>query len=545
MAAQRADELIFTQVLPVGTSEEHALAQAFKRGESDAYAAIHERYAPRVHGVCRRMLHNPDDAAEAAQEAFLRIYQGLTQFNGRYRLGAWVVRVTTNVCLDQLRARSRRPSDPTPMELLELESAPPEGNDPEILFMRHAEGRKVRKILDSLPPLHRAAIVLRDFEGISYAEIADTLGLTECQVKALLHRARRGFRKNWSTNFASIFAPFVAFKRFFRPVKTDATQHLSSAPQAAESAVTTAQQMSTAAGQAFQTCSGVIQGCGQFLADRAAPVVTAVVVGTATVGVAAIREREPRAEVPVVQREAAPIVDARTDERERRVPVREPKVKAKVLAAPPAAPTMEQPVEVVVVPVTPEEPPAEEEQPQAPAEGEQPVADTVEEVTPNTEPPLPPLSDEPQDYNLSFNIDLAGPPPCTCLSDPSTESSEVGISDQGLGSFDHVVAGSAVAAGVPTYGLHVRHSSKTGSDHEMEFSLWTEEGAYMYSAIGTLAEKAKTDWGGWVYRYTGTYDLFSMPTSNETVPQSGGYVAEVFVSWRQARIVASNFTLTN
>src|SRR5919106_3427438 len=240
MVAQRADELIFTDVLPIGTPEEHALALAFKSGERDAYRAIHDRYEARVQSVCRRMLHNPEDAAEAAQETFLRVYQGLGTFNGRYRLGAWVVRIATNVCLDQLRASTRRPSDPTPTELLDLESAPVDGNDPEILFMRYAEGRKVRKILDSLPPMHRAAIVLRDFEGVSYAEIAETLELSECQVKALLHRARRGFRKNWTQAFASLLAPLAAFRRFLvRPAKSDASAHLTTASQATESAVTT------------------------------------------------------------------------------------------------------------------------------------------------------------------------------------------------------------------------------------------------------------------------------------------------------------------
>src|SRR5918992_4431232 len=165
MTAQRADELVYDGS-PVGTPEERELALAFQNGERDAYDRIHDRYAPRVLSVCRRMLGNPDDAQEAAQEAFLRVYQGLPSFNGRYRLGAWIVRITTNVCLDQLRARSRRPSDPVPREILDVESQPSDDTDPQILFLRHAEGRRVRKVLDQLPPLHRAAIVLRDFEGI-------------------------------------------------------------------------------------------------------------------------------------------------------------------------------------------------------------------------------------------------------------------------------------------------------------------------------------------------------------------------------------------
>src|ERR687895_89011 len=140
MTAQRADELFF-EAPPAGTPEERALALAFKRGERGAYEQIHERYEARVLSVCKRMLGDPDDAQEAAQEAFLRIYQGLPRFNGRYRLGALAVRIATNVCLDQLRSRARRPSDPAPMEILDLEPGGPiEDSDPELLFLRRAEG---------------------------------------------------------------------------------------------------------------------------------------------------------------------------------------------------------------------------------------------------------------------------------------------------------------------------------------------------------------------------------------------------------------------
>src|SRR5919106_4201289 len=139
MTAQRADELIHTDALAAGAPEERELADAFKRGDEDAYTAIYERYFPRVLSVCRRMLGNPDDAQEAAQEAFLRIYQGLPRFNGRYRLGAWAVRIATNVCLDQLRARSRRPSDLTPTEMLDIETVPIDEQDPQALFLRNIE----------------------------------------------------------------------------------------------------------------------------------------------------------------------------------------------------------------------------------------------------------------------------------------------------------------------------------------------------------------------------------------------------------------------
>jgi RNA polymerase sigma-70 factor, ECF subfamily len=174
------------------------LALAFQRGDHEAYETIYELYAPRVESVCFRMLGDSFDAQEAAQETFLRVYQSLPRFNGRYHLGAWIARIATNICLDHIRSRARKPSDATPLEILDLESDPADVSDPEHLYIRNTEARRVKRVLASLPPLHRAAIVLRDFEGLCYQDIASALDLTETQVKALIHRARKGFRKTWN-----------------------------------------------------------------------------------------------------------------------------------------------------------------------------------------------------------------------------------------------------------------------------------------------------------------------------------------------------------
>src|SRR5689334_9645143 len=95
-------------------TEDKDLAIAFKNGELGAYDAIYGRYSDRVNGVCRRMLGQSEDAKEASQEVFLRVYQALPRFNGRYQLGAWITRIATNVCLDQIRGRNRKPSDAFP-----------------------------------------------------------------------------------------------------------------------------------------------------------------------------------------------------------------------------------------------------------------------------------------------------------------------------------------------------------------------------------------------------------------------------------------------
>ena len=118
------------------------------------------------------------------------------------------------------------------------------------------------------------------------------------------------------------------------------------------------------------------------------------------------------------------------------------------------------------------------------------------------------------------------------------------MGDVGLSSLDQVLTGTATVAGTPSYGLWLHHSSRSGADHAVEFRLHTEEGPYVYSAAGSLVSMDRTDWGGWVYRYDGRYNLDSRPSGGAWMPEQGGYSAEVVISWRQARVVSTSMTLS-
>lgn len=175
------------------------LVIAFQAGEDGAYQAIYDRYQSRVRGICHRMIFSREDAEEAAQEVFVRIFQALVTFDGQYRLSAWITRVSTNVCLDHLRRARRRPSLGGSLAEAEavLDAAP--DSDPEFLYLRDSLDSRVYDHLRSLPDRHRRALLLRDVDGLSYADLARRMGLTEGQVKALLHRARARFRREWSS----------------------------------------------------------------------------------------------------------------------------------------------------------------------------------------------------------------------------------------------------------------------------------------------------------------------------------------------------------
>ena len=214
------------------------------------------------------MLGNPDDAKDAEQETFLRTFKALARFNGRYRVGSWITRIATNVCLDQLRARARWRWESMPAELIDLERHGfDERENPESIHIRRAEERRIGRLLNSLSPLHRAAIVLRDFEGLSYEEIGAALEMTDGQVKALLHRARKGFRRSWNSGRLAGLVPLPWLRR----VQDGARDHLGQGAPAAQTADFAASMSNLAA-----SCSTTLQQCGQLLTERAAAVVTTV-----------------------------------------------------------------------------------------------------------------------------------------------------------------------------------------------------------------------------------------------------------------------------
>lgn len=261
--------------------ENKQLVDAFKRGEDGSYRAIHERYSARVTGICRRMLDHSHDAEEAQQETFVRIYAALPNFNGRYQLGAWVSRIATNVCLDHLRSKGRKPADSTDHATL-VDLSDDSADGPEEIFMKGDERQRVRAILSDLAPMHRAALALREFEGMSYADIAVALGMTEPQVKALIHRARRSFKKRWAHGFA-LLLPWRLLARLRR-----FSSHYDTPPHLTDMAASTANFASS--------CSAALQQCGAFVTDKAASAFTALIVGTAAVGVAVAPTGSPAQE---------------------------------------------------------------------------------------------------------------------------------------------------------------------------------------------------------------------------------------------------------
>ena len=142
--------------------------------------------------VAYRIMSDPDAAADATQEAFISAYRGLGRFRGG-SFRAWLMRIVTNACYDELRRRKRRPQ--TSLEALHTEEHMSSfENSPLESPEAHAQRREVSQLLqagiDLLPDDQRVVLVLSDVQGFSYQEIAQIVGVPRGTVKSRLHRAR-------------------------------------------------------------------------------------------------------------------------------------------------------------------------------------------------------------------------------------------------------------------------------------------------------------------------------------------------------------------
>jgi len=154
-----------------------------RSGDADAFEHLVRQHQVTVYRVALRLLGDPGEAEDAAQEAFLQAWRGLPRFRSSSSFATWLYRIATNRCLNMLR--SRRGSVP----LLDEQRAPSQA-EPEERAQVRAQVAALQAALLSLTPEQRAAFVLRHLEGCSHDEIAQVLAISVPAVKSRLHRAR-------------------------------------------------------------------------------------------------------------------------------------------------------------------------------------------------------------------------------------------------------------------------------------------------------------------------------------------------------------------
>ncbi len=171
------------------------LVERHRLGDPHAFEEIYARHEKMVFNLALRMSGNADEAADLAQEVFLRVYRGLERFRGRSTLKTWVFRITLNCCRSRLGRRKPLFQDlgPEPDEALERVADP--RSNPERDALNQDLGERLAAALARLPLAFREAVVLRDVHGFSYDEIAEILRIRTGTVRSRIARGRERLRR--------------------------------------------------------------------------------------------------------------------------------------------------------------------------------------------------------------------------------------------------------------------------------------------------------------------------------------------------------------
>lgn len=171
-------------------TEEQILVMRAQRGDADAFRVLVERYQKQTYTLALRMVHQPDDAEDIAQKAFLSAWKALPRFRMDASFSTWLYRLTVNAAVDLLRRRERDPGscsteDPAAVRLTDPSPTPEEQVQQKLIWQAVA----------ALTENHRKILLLREIGGLDYREIGEALELTPGTVKSRLARARRELRE--------------------------------------------------------------------------------------------------------------------------------------------------------------------------------------------------------------------------------------------------------------------------------------------------------------------------------------------------------------
>jgi len=174
------------------------------QGNQEAFTRLVETYQRPVYNLCYRMLGDPDEAEDAAQETFLRVYKNIKHYDYKRPFSTWLLSIAAHLCIDQLRKRR--------MVFVSIDGTPyldpPDGlPGPEASFYIKEDQKRVQALLKTLSPADRAAVIMYYWYDFSYDEISHSLSLTVSAVKSRLHRARMTMAQSWSDQKVSNFVP--------------------------------------------------------------------------------------------------------------------------------------------------------------------------------------------------------------------------------------------------------------------------------------------------------------------------------------------------
>jgi RNA polymerase sigma-70 factor (ECF subfamily) len=200
------DELAFAPALQDESIEDntsdHALLEATRTGDDDAFAELVSRYRNQITSYIYRMTNDYDGAVDLAQETFVRVYRAADRYQRSYAFSTYIYRIATNLAISELRKRKRRKLVSLTGYFQSKDGAEPrELNPPDERPLQDCElvdterRNAVQRAIGTLPEKYRAPLILRDVDGRSYDEIARILETSEGTVKSRISRARGFLRE--------------------------------------------------------------------------------------------------------------------------------------------------------------------------------------------------------------------------------------------------------------------------------------------------------------------------------------------------------------
>ena len=189
-----------------GAPADDEIVRRAQAGDHDAFRMLVERYQGRAYGLALRVLRDEEQAKDAVQDAFLKVYRSLDRFEGRAGFYTWLYRIVMNQCLDRKRRdksdREVEWNDESAAGVLNASesAASPAGRDadreaPDVAIERSEIRQAVARAIDALPEDARRTIQLREIDGLSYKEIAEAMGIPKGTVMSRLHYARQRLRE--------------------------------------------------------------------------------------------------------------------------------------------------------------------------------------------------------------------------------------------------------------------------------------------------------------------------------------------------------------
>jgi RNA polymerase sigma-70 factor (ECF subfamily) len=176
--------------------DEQALIASARKGDARAFNQLVLLYQSMAYNVAYRILSDPDAAADATQDAFLSAFKAMGKFRGG-SFKAWMLRIVTNACYDQLRSKQRRPADSLddlPVEEDHIRYLRDDAERPDEFVERQELNRLIQAGIGKLPDDQRIVVVLSDVQGMSYQEIAEVTGASLGTIKSRLSRGRAKLR---------------------------------------------------------------------------------------------------------------------------------------------------------------------------------------------------------------------------------------------------------------------------------------------------------------------------------------------------------------